>query len=125
LLHLATVAEGDLILTEQGREFADVDVAVRKQIIRRELLEIPLFRLIERVLASKSNHAMSKDFFIDILEEHFSKDQAERQLMLGINWGRFADLFHYDTDSELLYLAEDQLEDAEAVHETSLDNKSG
>ncbi len=112
LFHLATVAEGDLILTEQGRQFAEVDVSARKQIIRRELLNIPLFRLILRVLSAKTNHAMSKDFFTDILEEHFSQDQAERQLALAINWARFADLFHYDTDSELLYLADDQLAEA-------------
>lgn len=113
LLHLATVSEGDLILTELGRRFADVDVAERKQIIREELAEIPIFRLIERVLHSKSNHAMSRDFFIDILEEHFSHEEAEQQLMLAINWGRFADLFHYDTDTELLYLADDQVEENE------------
>jgi len=115
LFHLAQVDEGDLILTEQGRRFADVDVAERKDIIRRELIAIPIFRLIERVLASKSNHAMALDFFLDILEEHFSKEQAERQLMLAINWARFADLFHYDTDTELLYLADDQIDDAEVI----------
>ncbi len=112
LFHLATVAEGDLILTEQGRQFAEVDVSLRKQIIRRELLNIPLFRLILRVLSAKSNHSMSKEFFTDILEEHFSHDQAERQLALAINWARFADLFHYDTDSERLYLADDQIAEA-------------
>ena len=115
LFHLARVSEGDLILTEQGKVFAEVDVAERKAIIRKELLDIPLFRLIGRVLESKTNHAMVRDFFIDILEEHFSQDQAERQLMLAINWGRFADLFHYDTDTELLYLADDQLPEAEAT----------
>ncbi|MCY0865777.1 MAG: AAA-associated domain-containing protein [Sulfobacillus sp.] len=41
------------------------------------------------------------------MEEHFSPKEAERQLMTAINWGRFAELFQYDTDTELLFLEED------------------
>ncbi|PSR28579.1 MAG: nitrate ABC transporter ATP-binding protein [Sulfobacillus thermosulfidooxidans] len=101
---------GDLTLTDLGRQFVEADVNERKRIIREQLRDVPLFRLIDRVLRSKANHAMPKEFFNDILEEHFSVDEAERQLMTAINWGRFADLFHYDTDTELLYLAQDQQE---------------
>lgn len=111
LFHLAEVSEGDLTLTELGRQFVEGDVNDQKAIIREELKDIPLFRLIDRVLRSKSNHAMVKEFFTDILEEHFSVNEAERQLMTAINWGRYADLFHYDTDTELLYLADDQTEE--------------
>lgn len=110
LFHLADVKEGDLTLTDLGRQFVEADVNERKRIIREQLRDVPLFRLIDRVLRSKANHAMPKEFFNDILEEHFSVDEAERQLMTAINWGRFADLFHYDTDTELLYLAQDQQE---------------
>lgn len=112
LFRLADVTEGDLSLTDLGREFVQADVGMRKEIIREQLRDIPMFRLIDRVLRSKANHAMVKEFFNDILEEHFSVEEAERQLMTSINWGRFADLFHYDTDTELLYLAEDQLEES-------------
>ncbi|MDA8194771.1 MAG: nitrate/sulfonate/bicarbonate ABC transporter ATP-binding protein [Thermaerobacter sp.] len=108
LFNLAEVSEGDLTVTALGRQFVEGDVNDRKAIIREQLREIPLFRLIDRVLRSKASHAMAKEFFNDILEEHFSVEEAERQLMTAINWGRFADLFHYDTDTELLYLADDQ-----------------
>ncbi len=108
LFHLAEVTEGDLTLTDLGREFVDSDVTERKGIIREQLKDVPLFRLIDRVLHNKANHAMPKEFFTDILEEHFSVSEAERQLVTAINWGRFADLFHYDPDTELLYLALDQ-----------------
>ncbi|MCL4351696.1 MAG: nitrate/sulfonate/bicarbonate ABC transporter ATP-binding protein [Firmicutes bacterium] len=109
LFHLAEVKEGDLYLTDLGHQFVEADVSKRKEIIRNQLYDIPIFRLIDRVLRSKTNHAMVKEFFNDILEEHFSVEEAERQLMIAINWGRFADFFHYDTDTELLYLADDQL----------------
>lgn len=108
LFHLAEVREGDLFLTELGERFVDCDVNDRKAIIRKQLKDIPIIRIITRVLVSKANHAMNKEFFTDILEEHFSVNEAERQLMTAINWGRFADLFHYDTDTEQLYLDDDQ-----------------
>lgn len=122
LFHLADVTEGDLNLTSLGRQFVDGDVGVRKAIIREQLRDIPLFRLIDRVLQSKSNHTMVKEFFTDILEEHFSAAEAERQLKTAINWARFADLFHYDTDTETLYLADDQTDESPRAHEPAQDS---
>ncbi len=119
LFHLAEVKEGDLYLTDLGHQFVEADVSERKEIIRTQLRDIPIFRLIDRVLQSKANHAMVKEFFNDILEEHFSVEEAERQLMIAINWGRFADFFHYDTDTELLYLADDQLLSSQDVVQDS------
>lgn len=121
LFQFAEVREGDLFLTELGHTFVEQDVNDRKAIFREQLKDIPIVRLITRVLRTKSNHAMNKEFFTDILEEHFSIDEAERQLTTAINWGRFADLFHYDTDTEQLYLDEDQTDEPAPHRETSPD----
>jgi NitT/TauT family transport system ATP-binding protein len=112
LFHLAEVHEGDLILTEAGLRFCEADALERKIMIRDELSQIPIFRLIERVLRSKQNGTMGREFFIDILEEHFSAEEAEVQLTTAIYWGRYADLFHYDTDAETLYLPEEAVTEA-------------
>ncbi len=111
LFHLAKVEEGDIILTPDGIKFCEADAALKKAMIRDDLVQIPIFRLIERVLRSKANGTMGREFFIDILEEHFSAEEAEVQLATAIYWGRYADLFHYDTEAETLYLPEDE-EDA-------------
>ena len=115
LFNLAEVREGDLFITELGQSFVEQDINERKAIIRDQLKDIPIFRMITRVLASKANHAMNKEFFSDILEEHFSVEEAEHQLVTAINWGRYADIFHYDTDTEQLYLDEDQTGDPISV----------
>ncbi len=108
LFHLAEVREGDLVLTDLGKQFAQGEVTERKRIIREQLKDVSLFNLIERVLQNKANHAMPKEFFNEILEEHFSVKEAERQLTTAINWGRFTEFFHYDPDTEMLYLSTDQ-----------------
>lgn len=111
LFDLAEVREGDLFITPLGQSFVESDINDRKRIIRTQLQDVPIFRLIQRVLNSKANHSMVKEFFLDILEEHFSVAEAERQITTAINWGRFADLFHYDTDTEQLYLDDDQTDE--------------
>ena len=111
LFHLAEVQEGDLILTDLGRQFCEAENPERHAIIHAELMHIPIFRLILRVLDSKANRSMVKEFFNDILEEHFSVNDAEAQLRTAIYWGRYADLFHYDPDTETLYLPEPDPED--------------
>jgi NitT/TauT family transport system ATP-binding protein len=43
---------------------------------------------------------MPVEFFRDVLDEHFSKDEAERQIETALNWGRYGDLFIYDSERD-------------------------
>ena len=38
------------------------------------------------------------------LEDHLSEEKAERVLETGINWGRHAEIFAHDHDTEVLNL---------------------
>jgi NitT/TauT family transport system ATP-binding protein len=40
---------------------------------------------------------------VDRLQVHFA-DRAEKKLMTSIQWGRFAELFGYDDDTDELFL---------------------
>jgi NitT/TauT family transport system ATP-binding protein len=42
---------------------------------------------------------MSDEFFRDILDEHFSDDEMQRQFDTAVNWGRYAEIFDYDRES--------------------------
>jgi len=100
LLGFLETREGDAMITATGRAFADADILRRKELFRAAVLErIPLLRQIERALAAKSDHSLDKDFFLDILDEHFSDDEAQRQMETAIQWGRYAELFEYDAKS--------------------------
>jgi NitT/TauT family transport system ATP-binding protein len=41
-----------------------------------------------------------------LLDEHFSEDEAGRQLETAIQWGRYAVIFDYDAASGKLTLTE-------------------
>ena len=113
LMQLATVREGDLQLTPLGQQFADADVLERKEIFAAQIRDLPLFALILRVLRGKRNHAMPREFFVDLLAEDFSDPEVQAQLQTAIAWGRYAELFAYDQAA-----AQFHLEDADVEVET-------
>ena len=45
----------------------------------------------------KADGTMPLEFFHDLLDEHFSDDEVHRQLDTAIQWGRYAELFDYDS----------------------------
>ena len=107
LLGLLKLEEGDTILTSEGKAFAQADIQERKAIFRKAVLaNIPLLRQMEQALKSKANRTLPAEFFEDLLDEHFSEDEARRQLETAIQWGRYAELFDYDAASGKLTLTE-------------------
>jgi NitT/TauT family transport system ATP-binding protein len=109
LLQFIELREGDVETTAQGRRFAEADILTRKVLFREAVLEhVPLLRQIEHALRAKSDRALSEDFFYDVLDEHFSEEESQRQLSTAIHWGRYAEIFDYDAPSGRLFLTEQQ-----------------
>jgi len=107
LLGLLKLEEGDAILTPEGKAFAQGDIQERKAIFRKAMLaNVPLFRQMEQALRSKANRTLPADFFQDLLDEHFSEDEAQRQMETAIQWGRYAELFDFDAATGKLTLTE-------------------
>jgi NitT/TauT family transport system ATP-binding protein len=114
LLGFARVAEGDVTITDTGTEFATAGVHRSHEIFKQQLLSrIPLTAAILRVLEEKRDGRIGKEFLLDILDEHFSDEEAEKQFQTLIDWGRYAHLFEYDADEERLYLSEPEEDTAE------------
>lgn len=109
LLGFARVDAGDITLTEAGRQFARANLLERKELFRQQALErVEPLRHIVRVLHQKSNRRMNREFFLDLLERFFDPEEAERQLDTLIDWGRYAELFAYDQESEQIFLEENE-----------------
>lgn len=105
LLGFAHVSQGDIELTALGRAYAQADMLVRKQMFADALINhVPLAAHIRRVLDERPGHRAPAARFLRELEDHLSEDEAERVLDTMINWGRHAEIFAYDYDSEVLNL---------------------
>jgi NitT/TauT family transport system ATP-binding protein len=112
MLGFIVITEGDAEITPEGREFAEADILQRKELFRKAAQNVPLIRQIMRALEAKANRSLPDEFFYDLLEEHFSEEEIKRQLDTAINWGRYAELFDYDSTTERFYIPKDSPEPA-------------
>ena len=107
LLGFAKVEQGDVSLTPKGMDFATTTILRSKDIFRQQVLErVPMLTSIVQTLREKRNGSMRAEFFLDLLDEHYPRAEAERQLATAIDWGRYAELFEFDAGEDRLYLPE-------------------
>jgi hypothetical protein len=107
LLGFAWLKEGDVQITPQGTAFSEADIQQRKVLFRKASLDhVTILKQIDSILKRKSDHMISDEFFHDILDEHFSEDEVQRQFDTAMNWGRYAEIFDYDRDNARIVLSE-------------------
>lgn len=105
LMDFVEVAEGDISLMPIAHQFINGSIDERKQIVRSQLLtHVRLVQQIYRLLEAKRNQHIPEELVLDILESHFSPEEAERQLKTAIDWGRYAEIYGYDEPSGQIFL---------------------
>jgi NitT/TauT family transport system ATP-binding protein len=105
LLRFAKSERGDVELTPDGKTFVEADISTQKTLFRQAaLVNSPLLQQMQNTLLNKSDHTMPLEFFRDILQQHLSDEDVKRQLDVALNWGRHAEIFSYDSESDRLLL---------------------
>ncbi len=105
LLGLADTHGPRLRITDAGREFTVADILTSKQLFARyAATRAPLVRAIVQSLAATEDHKLREGLFLDLLRSGFAGEDARRQLGIAIDWGRYAELFDYDSDDGELTL---------------------
>jgi NitT/TauT family transport system ATP-binding protein len=107
LLGFADSTQGDVQITPAGKEFAEADIATRKKLFREAVLgHVTLIQQIRNALERKSDRTVPLEFFRDVLDEHLSQEDVQRQIDTALNWGRYAEIFTYDAQTDRLRLDE-------------------
>jgi NitT/TauT family transport system ATP-binding protein len=105
LLHFAQFKDGDLVLTEAGKRFANLETDARKKLFAEHLVTfVPVMGLIKRVLDERPSHTAPAARFRNELEDYMSEEYADETLKTIVSWGRYAELFAYDEQSETFSL---------------------
>ena len=108
ILDLANTEEGDLVLTEEGKRFAEAGVLEEKKIFRDQAIKnVSILRKIVEALQAAPRHILPEEHFTQLLETHFSEEEAQAQLNTAINWGRYAELFSFQEDRGMFRLEEE------------------
>src|SRR6201984_3300875 len=104
-LGFAEIKEGDILLSTAARNFADLDTQTRKEIFARHLLaSVPLAQHIKHVLDERPGRRAPRVRFEQELEDYLSDGAAEETLDAVIDWGRYAEIFAYDDQSQIFSL---------------------
>ena len=107
LLGFANSDHGDVEITPQGKEFAVAGIAARKTLFREAILaHVTLLQQMHSALHHKLDHALPLEFFRDLLQQHFSDSEVNRQIETALNWGRYGDIFTYDSENDRLLLTQ-------------------
>jgi NitT/TauT family transport system ATP-binding protein len=104
LLGFATLDAGDLTLTPLGKRFAEADIQERKDIFAERIRRIPVIHWIEQILTVAKDQQIDQDVLMTALELDFNPVEAPRQLETAISWGRYAELFSFDDDTDNIFL---------------------
>jgi NitT/TauT family transport system ATP-binding protein len=101
LLGFVNVLGADMELTPCGKEFFTADIRTSKRIFAQQArARAPLVRAICKALAASADGSLRAGFFLDLLQRKFGPDQAQQQLNTAIGWGRYGELYDYDTDTD-------------------------
>ena len=92
----------DVVLEPAGKATMELPMNQKKRTIREKLRKIPLFSAVEALLRRQENLSLPKDVVLEQLVIWLPDENPETMFKTIVNWGRYAELFGYDADEELL-----------------------
>ena len=112
LLGLVHTPGGDVVIEEFGNHVQDATISERKELLGKKIEELPVFKNVREFLVSKEDAEVAREEVLEKLAELIPNEDAESSFSTLVNWGRYAELFGYNDDSQTFYL--DMGEEAES-----------
>jgi NitT/TauT family transport system ATP-binding protein len=100
LLGFLRVSDGRAILTDAGAELLAGTIRDRKHLIREKLGLTTLYKAILRALEGAPDRHLTDEQLNQLIS--FTTAPADAFVQNIINWGRYAEMFRYDSDQHLL-----------------------
>ena len=99
-LNLLKIDDGRASLTESGKELLAGSIRDRKNLLRELLKRTTLFRALLRALESSPEKRLTEEEVYRLIE--FTTAPADDYVQNIINWGRYTELFRYDSNQRVL-----------------------
>jgi NitT/TauT family transport system ATP-binding protein len=100
VLQLLKVGDGRATLTDIGKRFLASTIRDRKVLLREQLSRTTLFRTLLRALDKAPDRHLSDEELGSIVS--LAQTPLEDAVQNIVNWGRYAELFRYDSDEHRL-----------------------
>ena len=102
MLDLVDTPGSDVVLEPAGKRTMELPMNEKKREIRQKIRPLPLFAAIEALLRRQEDLQLPKDVILEELAVWLPDENPETMFKTIVNWGRYAELFAYDADEELL-----------------------
>ncbi|MGQ9543980.1 MAG: AAA-associated domain-containing protein [Candidatus Bathyarchaeia archaeon] len=99
LLNFLKVESGDLVLTEEGRQFLAKGASGRKRFLNEHIMKLAAFKAIIEFIKSHKNHEVTREELLEFLKKEMSDTDAESALPWIVEWGRYSLILHYDNNN--------------------------
>jgi|UniRef100_A0A7C4TXT3 NitT/TauT family transport system ATP-binding protein len=109
MLGFVEVKEGDVLITELGKQIVYGDENKRKVIFKESLKKLLLFKRIINILVKAKDNAVDREDMLEMLSTEMSEEEAYETLKGVIELGRYAELIGYNPEDKEVYL--DKLEE--------------
>jgi len=100
VLGLVKVGDGRATFTDLGRQLVGSTIRERKAILREQLRRTTLFKTLLRALESSPERCLTDDQLAQIVS--FAAASGDDAVQNIVNWGRYAELFRYDSSERRL-----------------------
>ncbi|CCF97469.1 AAA-associated domain-containing protein [Ralstonia solanacearum] len=115
LLQLATIERGDIIVTPFGKTYMETEPPERKVLFGQKLLErVALAAHIRTELEASEDGEIREEQILRELEAYLKPEEAERVLKIGIEWGRYGEVYEYVYNTGMLTLPREERGEREA-----------
>jgi NitT/TauT family transport system ATP-binding protein len=104
MLDLLDTLKNMVVLTDTGRQFVAGDINFRKAMFRDRIKTLGAFRFVSKLLEQAPEKRLPKDIIEEELAVRLTTENVEQLFQTLVGWGRFAELFGYSTDTQMLYL---------------------
>jgi hypothetical protein len=108
MLKLVSTPGGDVQIESFGEKVIESSITERKDLICEKLELLPIYKNIHDFLVEREDHEASKQEVLEKLAELTPNEDAEDMFSSVVSWGRYAELFGYNDDSETFYLDVDE-----------------
>ncbi len=104
LIGLVNTPGGDVVVEPMGDKVSDAKISDRKVIIGEQLQKIALFKAVREFLNEKDDHRATREETLEKLTELIPNENSEQTFKTLVHWGRYAELFGYNDDTQTFYL---------------------
>ena len=104
LMDFVDTPKNQIVLTDLGRNFVRGDVNSRKKMVHERMMQLKLIQMFYQKLINAEDLSVLKEDAIQSFHEWLPNENPEEVFNTLVQWGRYGELFGYNSDSESVYI---------------------